>query len=148
MKDKFIEIQKFTQWWVWLVMCGLLGFPIYAFLMSGVSEGLKASPVILVVVLFYLLKLRTKIDLNGIQMAYFPFVNKFIAWKTIKKVSVINYGFVGGWGIRFWTKYGTVYNVSGNKGVLVELNDGKTFVIGSQKEEELKEVLKNLGKTT
>lgn len=148
MTVKFTENQKFTQWWVWLIMVGLLIIPAYNFVYGGLSEALKASPIILVVLLFWILKLKTRIDHNGINLVYFPFVSKFIEWKEIKSVSVINYGFVGGWGIRFWTKYGTVYNVRGNKGLLVELNNGKTFVIGTQNEEELKDVLKNLGKTT
>jgi hypothetical protein len=147
MKAKFTEIQKFTQWWVWLIMVSLLGLPVYAFLSGGLSGGLKLSPVILVVILFYLLKLKTEVDEKGVRLVYFPFVNKFTEWTEIKSVSVINYGFVGGWGIRFGTKYGTVYNVNGNKGMLIELNSGKTFVIGTQKEAELKNVLKELGKT-
>lgn len=52
-------------------------------------------------------------------------------------MKVINYGFVGGWGIRLWTKYGTVYNVSGNKGLFIKLKNGKTMVIGTQKSQEL-----------
>ena len=59
---------------------------------------------------------------------------------------MFDYGFVGGWGVRMWTKYGTVYNTKGSKGLLVELNNGKTFVIGTQKEDELKMFLKDLGK--
>ena len=99
------------------------------------------------VILFYLLKLKIRVDHNGVNMVYFPFVNKFTEWSEVKNVSVINYGFVGGWGIRFWTKYGTVYNVRGNKGMLIELNSGKTFVIGTQKETDLNNVLHDLGKT-
>src|SRR5690554_7570605 len=46
-------------------------------------------------------------------------------------------GFVGGWGIRFTMKYGTVYNIKGNKGLFVKLKNGKTFIVGTQKPEEL-----------
>jgi hypothetical protein len=147
MKTKFTEIQKFTQWWVWLIMALLLLLPVYAFLSGGLSDALKSSPIILVIILFWMLKLKTRVDLNGVNMVYFPFVSKFVEWGEIKKVSVIDYGFVGGWGIRLWTKYGTVYNVSGSKGLFIELESGKTFLVGSQKEEELKTVLKELGKT-
>jgi len=146
MKVKFTEIQKFTQWWVWFILVLLLALPVCAFLSGGISDGLKASPIILVLILFYLLKLKTEVNDKGITMSFYPFVNKFVQWPEVKFVSVINYGFVGGWGIRLWTIYGTVYNVCGNKGMLIELNNGKTFVIGTQKEEELKRVLKGLGK--
>lgn len=147
MKTKFIEIQKFTQWWVWLIMFALLALPVYVFWYKGFYEGLKAAPIALIFVLFFILKLKTEIDVKGIKMNYFPFVKKTIEWADINAVNVINYGFVGGWGIRFWTKYGTVYNVRGNRGLLVELNNGKSFVIGTQKEEELNDVIEKLRKT-
>ena len=79
-------------------------------------------------------------------MIYFPFIKQNIDWRNIKKTRVFDYGFVGGWGIRFWTKYGTVYNVRGSKGLYIELNDGKSFVIGTRKEAEMKDVLTKLGK--
>lgn len=90
----------------------------------------------------YLIKLSTHIDENGIQMRFFPLVKKDFKWKDIKNVQVITYGFVGGFGIRLWTKYGTVYNVKGNKGLAIELNNGKKYLIGTQKETELKTVIK------
>ena len=124
----------------------LVAIPAYVFVFQGFSEGIKASPIALVFLLFFILKLSTMIDEKGIKMSYFPFVNKSFDWLEIKTVRVINYGFVGGWGIRFWTKHGTVYNVRGNKGLLVELKNGKSFVIGTQKQEELKSVLHELGK--
>jgi len=147
MNTKFTEIQKFTQWWVWLIMLSFLVIPLYSFIYGGFSEALKSSLIVFVIILFYLLKLQTEIDQKGVRMSYFPFVSKFTKWSDVKVVSVISYGFVGGWGIRFWTKHGTVYNVRGNKGLLVKLKSGKTFVIGTQKEAELKSVLKELGKT-
>lgn len=58
--------------------------------------------------------------------------------KDIKSAKVVNYGFVGGWGIRLWTAYGTVYNIKGNKGLAIELFNGEKFLIGTQKENELK----------
>ena len=67
-------------------------------------------------------------------------------WTEIKSVKLLDYGFVGGWGIRFWTKYGTVYNIRGSKGLLLEFSDGKTIVVGTQKEEELKFFLKDIEK--
>lgn len=146
MKAKFTEIQKFTQWWIWKIVLSLLALPVYAFLSGEFSMGLNTGPIMLVVILLYLLKLKIRVDYNGVNMVYFPFVNKFTECSEIRSVSVIDYGFVGGWGIRFWTKYGTVYNVRGNKGMLIELSSGKMFVIGTQNEVELKSVLKDLGK--
>ena len=54
--------------------------------------------VLLLVVLFYTMALRTNIDKDGIQMQFFPFIKKNIKWHEIKTLKVVNYGFVGGWG--------------------------------------------------
>ena len=105
---------------------GLIVFSVFIFLLFG---------------LFILMKLKTKINNDKIEMSFFPFIKKTIKWNEIKKVEVINYGFVGGWGIRH-PKYGKVYNIKGNKGLAIELLNGKKYLIGTQKETELKEVIK------
>jgi len=147
MKVKFSEIQKFTQWWLWLIMGGLYIVPLISFFLNG---AIKAIAPILIIsglnLFFYLITLRVNIDDEEIKMFFFPFIKKKINWSEIKSIKVFDYGFVGGWGIRMLTKYGTVYNIGGSKGMLIELNSGKTFVIGTQKEEELKSFLKGLGK--
>lgn len=70
-------------------------------------------------------------------------MRKSVEWEDVKQAKVVDYGFVGGWGIRFGTEYGTVYNIKGKKGLAIELNNGKKFLIGTQKEEELNEVLQS-----
>ena len=86
-----------------------------------------------IIALSYFTRLKTEIDQNGIRMIFFPFVKKEINWKEIKKAEIVNYGFVGGWGIRLSTKYGTVYNTRGNKGLAIELLNGKNFPSGPKK---------------
>lgn len=93
--------------------------------------------IFLVILLFVVLRMKTVVTKENIQLIYFPFVWKTINLSDIDTMKVINYGFVGGWGIRLWTKYGTVYNVSGNKGLFIKLKNGKTMVIGTQKSQEL-----------
>lgn len=71
-----------------------------------------------------------------------PFIkNRQFLWAEIESANVIEYGFVGGWGIRMGTKYGTVYNVKGKMGIQIILKSGKKFVIGTQKHKELTDVL-------
>ena len=77
-------------------------------------------------------------------MHFFPLVKKRVNWKEIKTAEIVNYGFVGGWGIRLWTKYGTVYNMKGNKGLAIALTDGNKFLIGTQKPEELTAILEKI----
>ena len=73
------------------------------------------------------MQLKTTVDRNGIEMRFVPFIYKKITWNEIESAEVLNYGFVGGWGIRLWTKYGTVYNIKGNKGLAIKLKNGKQF---------------------
>ncbi|MGK7390468.1 MAG: hypothetical protein ACNS60_08955 [Candidatus Cyclobacteriaceae bacterium M2_1C_046] len=75
-------------------------------------------------------------------MRFIPFVYKSIKWKDIEQAEVINYGFIGGWGIRFGSKYGVLYNIKGNKGLHIKLKNGDQLVVGTQKEDELKDALK------
>jgi hypothetical protein len=83
------------------------------------------------------MRLKTEIDQNHIKIHFYPLLKKQFKWSEIKHVEVVNYGFVGGWGVRFWPKYGTIYNIKGNKGLAIELLNGKKLVIGTQKESEL-----------
>lgn len=95
-------------------------------------------------VLFLLLKLQTTVNEQGVSYSYFPFIKKRnFTWQEIESAKVINYGFVGGWGIRTNTKYGTVYNVKDKMGMQITLQNGKKFVIGTQKYQELIEVLEH-----
>lgn len=159
MITEFKEEQKFTQWWLWLILIGIALIPIFAIykqLILGEKFGTKplsdtgvilfAVIMFLFLLLFYVMGLRTHIDKKEIRHAFFPFVKKTTQWSDIKSAEVLDYGFVGGWGIRIWSKYGTVYNVKGSKGLAIELNNGKKFLIGTQKEDELKRVVERAKK--
>lgn len=150
MKVMFREVQKFTQWWLWLILLGIGIIPIYAIykqLFLGEKFGNKPISdfgliifcvfTFVLIAMFWFIRLKTEIDENEIRMNFFPFTKRKVSWKEIKNVEIVNYGFVGGWGIRLGTKYGTVYNTKGNKGLAIELTNGKKFVIGTQKEIEL-----------
>lgn len=146
----FKEEQKFTQWWLWLILLGIGLMPIYGIYKQLILEekfgnrpmsdlGLIIFSVFIFgfIAMFLFIRLKTEIDENEIRMNFFPFTKRKASWKEIKNVEIVNYGFVGGWGIRLGTKYGTVYNTKGNKGLAIELTNGKKFVIGTQKETEL-----------
>lgn len=81
-------------------------------------------------------------------MHFFPFIKKQVHWDQIKTIEVVNYGFVGGWGIRLFTSYGTVYNIQGNMGLAIELTSGKKFLIGTQKPKELTLFIEKLNTQT
>lgn len=146
----FKESQKFTQWWLWLILLVAAVFPLYAVykqLILGQPVGDKPAPDLLliiiaalmlgVIVLFWIMELRTEIDREQIRMHFYPFVKKQVNWSDIQRAEVVDYGFVGGWGIRLGTKYGTVYNVRGREGLAIEVSKGRKFLIGTQRPAEL-----------
>lgn len=157
MKTEFKETQKFTQWWLWIILIAVGILPIYGiykqlFLgepfgdkpMSDVGLIILLILIFLLLVLFYVMRLHTEINQYEIRMHFFPFIKKRIDWTAVKSTEVLDYGFVGGWGIRLWTKYGTVYNVKGTKGLAIELLNGKKLLIGTQKETELSKFIQNM----
>lgn len=154
----FKEEQKYTQWWIWVILVGIGIIPIvgiYKQVIKGNPFGDKPmsdSGLIVFsifvygfIAAFWLMKLKTEIDQNEIRMYFFPFVKKRVFWENVKVAKLVKYGFVGGWGIRYGTNYGTIYNIKGNKGLAIELTNGKKFLIGTQKEKQLQSFILQQG---
>ena len=157
MKIKFREEQKFTQWWLWLILVGIGILPIFGIykqIIIGEKFGDKPMSdfglilfslfIFALIAMFWFMRLKTEIDQKGIRIKFFPFTKKQVSWKEIRNTEIVNYGFVGGWGIRLGTKYGTVYNIKGKIGLAIELNNGKKFLIGTQKETELNRMINEI----
>lgn len=157
MKTQFTEKQKFTQWWLWLILISIgiipiigiykqiiLGKPFGDNPMSNVGLIVFTVVVFAFIIFFRIIQLRTKIDEQDINIQFYPLINKTIKWSEVKSANIVNYGFVGGWGIRLWTNYGTVYNIKGNMGLALELKNGKKLLIGSQKIDDLKSYINSI----
>ncbi len=160
-KTIFLEKQKFSQWWLWLLLIGITLIPVYGiYKQIFMGETFGDNPmsdagliVFLVFMLaflffFWMMQLTTEITAENIDMKFFPFANKTIPWSEVKSAEVLDYGFVGGWGVRIGTKYGTVYNTSGKIGLALELKSGKKICIGTQKEAELRNVVASVFKAS
>lgn len=132
----FKEVQKYTQWWLWL---SLLSLGALFFYMAPANLG--ALILLVISLLFLFMRLITKVDEEGIKFRFFPFVKRAYKWQEIESAQVVDYGFVGGWGIRLFTSYGTIYNIKGSKGLAVELKDGRKFCLGTQRPQELQKIL-------
>jgi hypothetical protein len=154
LKIEFKEKQRFIQWWLWVLLFGTGTVPvlgIYKQIIHGEKFGDNPMPdpallifafcVFALIALFWLMQLKTEIDQDEIRINFFPFVKKRIPWREIKRAETLDYGFVGGWGIRLGTRYGTVYNISGRTGLAIELKNGRKLCIGTQKGAEIKTVV-------
>ena len=167
MKDKilFSERQRFSQWWLWLILLsvnGLFLFGIFRQVISGQPFGNKPISngglivaecvVLLVTLLFINFRLDTRIKTDGIQVRFFPlhWKFKFYPWDMVSKSFIRKYAAIseyGGWGLRFGIfGAGKAYNVTGDEGLQLEFRDGKKLLIGTNKPAELEKALNEIDK--
>ncbi|MCA0426566.1 MAG: hypothetical protein LCH37_03945 [Bacteroidetes bacterium] len=147
-KEPFRESQRFTQWWVWVVLIGTGTLPYIPYFTGAYSQGsasgLVGSSIIMLIMalLFLVLRLETTIDEDGIRIQFFPFhfKSRFYSWNEIKRMGVRQYSPLreyGGWGIRGLSKKNRAFNVKGNWGLQLEFENGDLLLIGTSKPEEL-----------
>lgn len=160
----FSEKQRFNQWWVWMLLIVVNGS-----ILTGIYFNLKNDAAIaseeanssaLVVVacvslifmfIFFLFRLDTQIKEDGIYVRFWPLRLKYrhYSWEDLSKIYVREYsplGEYGGWGIRYTISgAGKAYNISGKIGLQLEFTTGKKVLIGTQKGEEVKEILTRIG---
>ena len=160
----FTESQKFKQWWIWLILLGVNGlflFGVFKQVIGGEQFGDKpmgdtgllfiTGLTIVLTLLFVMMRLDTTINKEGIYVRFFPFHLKYkhYAWEKLTKSYVRQYSTIkeyGGLGIRLGLfGAGTAYNVSGDKGLQLEFSDNKKLLIGTNKPEELTEMLDKIG---
>ena len=161
---EFHEEQQFRQPWLWMLLLAMIVgvsalylYGLYTQLVLGQhwgdrpmsDTGLVISAALVVgitggiTVLFLKLKLITTVDPDGVHVRFFPLTRKHIPFRNIVSSKARTYRPIreyGGWGIRFSRK-GRAYNVSGNRGVQLELREGKPLLIGSQKAEQLADAI-------
>ena len=153
----FQEQQRFTQWWLWLIIAMVILIPLYKPFMTLLNGGaLVGSPLdvgfwigfvvaIGVVLLFRFLKLETAIDEHGISLQFHPFQKqpRRISWSELQSVRTRKYNPIleyGGWGFKSGIS-GGAYNVKGNRGIQLQLKSGKKLLIGTQKPKEAQEII-------
>jgi hypothetical protein len=104
-------------------------------------------PVALVAVLLFL-ELHATVEDGGVHIRMLPFANRTIApahiarWEARTYRPILEYG---GWGVRFGPR-GRAYNVSGDRGVELTLDNGKRVLIGSQRSDDLAAAIGRIAK--
>ncbi len=153
-KPAFQEVQQFRQDWLWVILVFSSVMVVATtgpFVISDILSGNVSSETALLLtsiilfgfglpLFFYWLKMITEVRKDGIYIRFFPFSRK-ILFPGLKSYVARTYrpiGEYGGWGVRCnWGGKGMAYNVSGNRGVQLELTSGKRILVGSQKPDEL-----------
>jgi len=160
----YFEQQRFRQKWI-MVICWITPFSFFFFAFFSLVGVLQPkSPInydltalwvsilsgfttILIPIFIRNVGLNTRISKQGLSFRFVPFHRheRIYPFETIHSVEAVQYRPVrdyGGWGIRYG-RNGKVYNVSGNKGVMINLKDGGSFLIGSQQNELLAQSITN-----
>lgn len=160
----FRERQRFTQWWIWLLLLpvnALFAFGLYKQLilehpfgdkpMSNEGLAITFGCTVLLSLLFLYTRLDTEIRTDGIYVRFFPFHFKFkrYSWDQLSKIFVRKYHPLteyGGWGLRLSIfGKGWAYNISGDQGLQLVFTDKRKLLIGTQQSDELTTVLEQLG---
>ena len=156
----FKEEQRFKQTWLIVLLAVSILVSVAVITKEYVEENSKMTTyefvlnligITISVAFIFFFKLKTRIDEKGIQYQFSPFhlKMKLMKWEAIKRAEVRTYDPIseyGGWGLKgglLWNKEkGKCVNISGNIGIQVALKNGKKLLIGTQKKEEAKQVLK------
>lgn len=160
----FTERQRFTQWWLWIILLGINGLLLYGIIrqiidkqpfgdnpMSDTGLLITFGISLLLPLLFLCARLETHIKRDGIYVRFFPFHIQFkhYPWSLITKSYVRQYAAIkeyGGWGIRVGIfRKGKAYNVSGYNGLQLEISNKSKLLIGTNKPQQIIETLTKLG---
>ena len=167
----FKEEQRFTQWWLWLLLtasfavsAGPLWYGYHSQISTGVpwgdnptsDNGLLIIAILVtllmggILLLFTFSRLYLEIREDGIYFRFPPFVRKWrkIHRDEIEKYTVGKYnpiGEYGGYGVRrSYGRHGKAYNVSGNLGLRLTLRNGKVVLFGTQRKQALEYAMQKL----
>lgn len=154
---QFSEVQKFKQW-LWVILPSTLAGTLTGIIVTfTVSDSRDKIFIILlsvivplsVLLLFVNLKLKTEVDDTRILLSFKPFLLKglTIPWADVAEAGIRKYNPLleyGGWGYRISRKRGKAYNVSGDKGLQLVMQNGKRILIGTQRTEALQILLNEL----
>jgi hypothetical protein len=140
---------------------GLFGFGLFKQVVGGQQFGdnpmsntglvITTALTTILTLCFVIFRLETIIKKDGIYVRFFPnhLTFKRYTWDKLTKSFVRQYSPIaeyGGWGVRFGVfGKGMAYNISGDKGLQLEFTDNRKLLIGTNKPEELNEVLSKIG---
>jgi len=170
-KVLFEETQKFgspalyiSMGLLYLAILGLFGFGMYRQLVAGQPFGnhpMSDTGLIITTFMVMLIlglsawllfgsRLEVRVSQLGIHYRFWPYISreKIIAVQDIAKYEIRTYkplAEYGGWGMKRGSKgAGMAYNVSGNKGLQLELRDGKRILFGTQRPDALLHAAKKM----
>jgi hypothetical protein len=140
----FVEQQRFVPRPLGLaLLAGVVGFAIWALTSLGPLQAGEWIPLIVgvgLILLFLVLELTVTVRPAEIDIRFRPLTRRRIPLAALRSGEARTYRPLreyGGWGVRRGWGGGWAYNVRGNRGVQLELEDGTSILVGSQHADEL-----------
>lgn len=151
----FKEKQSFWSWWMVILLAFLLLSTLnfeWNNIKAGDFKEVSVNPgfwiIVVIIIIFSLIKLKTTINSEGIMIQFFPFLlkNKFIPWSEVAQFYLKDYNPIpdyGGWGYRIGKK-GKAYSTQGSQGFQLIFKSGSSLLIGTQKKFELSNIVSKI----
>lgn len=155
MKRLFEEKQRYTQWWLWLIIVSVAGivsgmfvYGLFEQLVIGKpwgdkpmsNDGLVAfslfmiSAMVLMLLIFFNAVLEIVIDKSSISYRYPPLIR---SWKRIERETIATFEvkthYLQGYGIKRDLRGNKSITVKGHTGIEITTHDGKRLMLGTQK---------------
>ena len=165
--QSYKEQQSFRYTWGYWICLTIALFFVYGCWQQLILQqpyGDKPAPDLLLVLLTLLLLslvtvlhfscLQLRLEQDSLAVRFTPFFWRWRQhqWHEIQSCEVVTYSpfaEYGGWGIKYSFKgNGLVYNTAGNVGLQLNFKEGEPVLIGTQKGEEIKAALAELGRLT
>lgn len=149
----FYEVQRFNQWWFWLIWILVFAIMISAIIFSSDNEKTSYVGIILVLIIalaMFIVRLKTIINEDGVYIRYFPFHLKYkrFLWDEIEEVYIRKYRPMlefGGWGVRLGIgRKNIAYNLRGNIGLQLVLKNGKKVLIGTMQADAMQQIISKI----
>jgi len=160
----FYERQRLSPWFIIIPLLLLIGAAIVALQGNEIALLIILVIVVTTILLYFIFKMQTFIDENGLTIRMLPLTlnPKPIRWDEVESAYIRQYQPIkeyGGWGYRTniakvkGVKFSLLrtpfhkevaYNMQGNIGLQLILKDGRKVLIGTQKPEEIEELLDKL----
>ncbi len=155
----FLEVQRFTQWWLRAILFGVAALSAWIFVQQivlGRPFGNHPAPDWVVWLLLFAvgmglplllltMTMQTRVTPGRITIRFSPLYRRTIPLNSVTSFRARTYRPIrefGGWGIRWVPGKGVAYNVSGNQGVELRLTNGRIILIGSQRSHELETAIR------
>lgn len=152
-QNYFKETQGIRKWWIWVPALILLLFFGYALTQQLLfnnpigDQPMTDTGLILVSILTFLvfagflsLRLHTFISNREIKLRLSFLWKGHYTWKEVKSAEIIHYGWAG-YGLRLSKKHGTLLSMGSNYGLQLQLHNGDTVTVGTQRKKELEKFL-------